>query len=162
MNRGSTLQSGVEAVAARRFPVWLHFLAAVTARAQQLSVRHYDASDGLVHNHVGAIHQDRKGYLWFATWEGLSRFDGHRFTNYGEREGLKHAVVNDITEDRRGRLWVATNGGGGARLLDDPRENMASGPFKPTGAGRLAEVRQLSPVRFRRFKPGQRAVVRRR
>ncbi len=71
-------------------------MAALPARAQRLSVRHYDVSDGLAHSRVTAIHQDRKGYLWFGTWEGLSRFDGHRFTNYGERVG--HAIVNDVAE----------------------------------------------------------------
>jgi ligand-binding sensor domain-containing protein/signal transduction histidine kinase len=87
--------------------------------AQQLSIRHYDVSDGLAHSHVSAIHQDRKGYLWFATWEGLSRFDGYRFTNYGLGDGLGDPIINDIAEDRQGHLWVATNGGGVARLIDD-------------------------------------------
>src|SRR5262250_3091393 len=64
--------------------------------AQQLSIRHYDVSDGLAHSHVMAIHQDAKGYLWFATWEGLSRFDGYRFTNYGPRDGLGDPIINDI------------------------------------------------------------------
>src|SRR5262245_43317286 len=54
--------------------------------------------------------------------EGLSRFDGYHFTNYGVRDGLGHMVINDITEDRRGRLWIATNGGGVSCLIDDPQE----------------------------------------
>ena len=94
--------------------------AASVISAQQLSIRHYDVSDGLAHSHVSAVHQDRKGYLWLATWEGLSRFDGYRFTNYGERDGLGDPIINAITEDRQGHLWVGTNGGGVARLIDDP------------------------------------------
>src|SRR5262245_7610911 len=89
--------------------------------SQQLSIRHYDVSDGLAHSHVTAIHQDTKGYLWFATWEGLSRFDGYRFTNYGLRDGLGDPIINAIAEDQQGRLWVATNGGGVACLIDDPQ-----------------------------------------
>ncbi len=89
-------------------------------RAQRLTLRHYDVADGLAHSWVSAIHHDVKGYLWFGTGEGLSCFDGYRFTNYGTRDGLEHPLINDITEDRRGRLWVATNGGGVARLLDEP------------------------------------------
>lgn len=88
-------------------------------RGQQLSIRHYDVSDGLAHSHVSAMHQDAKGYLWIATWEGLSRFDGYRFKNYTQRDGLGDPIVNDIAEDRRGHLWVATNGGGVARLNED-------------------------------------------
>jgi Two component regulator propeller len=92
------------------------------ARAQHLTVRNYDMRDGLAHSRVNAFHQDAKGYLWFGTWEGLSRFDGYRFVNYDTRDGLGHVFINSITEDRQGRLWVGTNGGGVSRLLDDQGE----------------------------------------
>lgn len=117
--------------AARVATRWLlvALLGFVPVCAQQLSVRRYDVSDGLAHSHVGTIYQDRKGYLWFGTWEGLSRFDGYHFTNYGERDSLGHVIVNAIAEDQRGRLWVGTNGGGVSRLVDDPRE-LASPPKK--------------------------------
>jgi signal transduction histidine kinase/ligand-binding sensor domain-containing protein len=46
--------------------------------------------------------------MWFCTWEGLSRFDGYKFTNYGTDEGLPHAIVNDTLETREGDYWVAT------------------------------------------------------
>ena len=93
--------------------------------AQQLSVRHYDVSDGLANSHVGTIHQDAKGYLWFGTREGLSRFDGYRFINYDARDGLGNPVINALAEDRQGRLWIGSNGSGVARLIDDPREVLA-------------------------------------
>jgi ligand-binding sensor domain-containing protein/signal transduction histidine kinase len=121
---------------AQYLPVWLLLLSAPPVCAQQLSLRHYDVSDGLAHSQVVAIRQDRKGYLWFGTWEGLSRFDGYRFTNYGVRDGLGHPIINDITEDQRGRLWVATNGGGVSRLIDDPREKVSASQTKPTPEGR--------------------------
>ncbi len=89
--------------------------------AQQLSIRHYDVSDGLAHSHVTAIHQDSKGYLWFATWEGLSRFDGYSFINYGAHDGLGGPIINDIAEDREHHIWVATNAAGVARLIDEPQ-----------------------------------------
>jgi ligand-binding sensor domain-containing protein/signal transduction histidine kinase len=132
MTRNRLRQSiaGAAAAAAQYLPVWLLLFAALPVCAQRLSVRRYDVSDGLAHGHVKAIHQDRKGYIWFGTQEGLSRFDGYRFTNYGERDGLGHVIVNDIAEDRQGRLWVGTNGGGVARLIDDPRE----GPFSHQSA----------------------------
>lgn len=83
----------------------------LTGHAQQLSIRRYDVSDGLAHNTITSIYQDAKGYLWFGTFEGLSRFDGYRFTNYSTSDGLGHVITNYIAEDRQGRLWVATNGG---------------------------------------------------
>ena len=78
----------------------------------QLSIHRYDVADGLAHRSVLCIHQDAKGYLWVGTQEGLSRFDGYGFTNYGLRDGLGHPYINAIAEDREGRLWLGTNGGG--------------------------------------------------
>jgi len=99
--------------------------AVVDVHAQRLAVRNYSVAQGLAHNHVQAIHQDSHGYIWIATFEGLSRFDGYRFTNYGRREGLENTLVNDVTEDRLKRLWVATNGAGVARLLNKTAEHPA-------------------------------------
>src|SRR5215470_13945771 len=80
-------------------------LIATSVRAEQFPFRHYDVADGLAHGRVTVIHQDAKGYLWFGTWEGLSRFDGYRFVSYGRSDGLGHHIINDITEDRDGHLW---------------------------------------------------------
>lgn len=89
--------------------------------AQQLAVRRYNMAEGLAHNRINYIYQDRKGYMWFATWEGLSRFDGYEFTNYGMRDGIVNPLVNAIAEDRQGRLWITTHIDGVARLVDVPR-----------------------------------------
>jgi ligand-binding sensor domain-containing protein/signal transduction histidine kinase len=95
--------------------------------AQRLPFHNYTVRDGLAHAQVPAIYQDRKGYLWFGTWEGLSRFDGYGFKSYGMRDGLANPIINDITEDRQGNLWVATQTGGVARLIDDPKQSVQSG-----------------------------------
>ena len=96
-------------------------LLATPAFAQRLPVRVYDVSDGLGHVRVNALYEDRRGYLWIATPEGLDRFDGTRFHTYRTADGLPHLIVNDVAEDRHGQLWVATNGGGVARLHDAGR-----------------------------------------
>src|SRR5215467_916008 len=103
-------------------------LLASAAQAEQLPIKTYTIADGLAHGSVVSIYQDRKGFLWFGTWEGLSRFDGYSFVNYDRRDGLPHVFINHITEDRQGRLWVATNGGGVARLVDYSAQN-GSGKF---------------------------------
>jgi ligand-binding sensor domain-containing protein len=92
------------------------------ATAQQLFVRQYSVADGLVQSRIASLYQDSRGYLWIGTFDGLSRFDGERFTNYRRADGLPSTLVTSIAEDRRGRLWVATHGGGLARLIEDPRE----------------------------------------
>lgn len=95
-------------------------LACGIARAQTLALRHYGVAEGLASGRVNCIRQDSRGYLWFGTWEGLSRFDGVEFRSYGTREGLSNFLLNAIAEDRDGNLWVATQGGGVARLVDRP------------------------------------------
>jgi ligand-binding sensor domain-containing protein len=66
---------------------------------------------GIAHNHINRIRSDSRGFLWLCTDEGLSRFDGHSFTNYTVRDGLPHSWVNDLLETRDGAYLAATDGG---------------------------------------------------
>jgi ligand-binding sensor domain-containing protein/two-component sensor histidine kinase len=84
---------------------------ALSVRAERLPVKAYTTADGLAHNEINKIVRDSRGFLWFCTSEGLSLFDGYRFTNFRTIEGLPHAVVTDIVETRDGDYWVATFGG---------------------------------------------------
>jgi ligand-binding sensor domain-containing protein len=52
-----------------------------------------------------------KVFLWIATWEGMSNYDGHSFTNYSTANGLSHDLVNDFSEAKDGSLYVALNNG---------------------------------------------------
>src|SRR5882672_12417830 len=79
--------------------------------AQRLPLKSYTVAEGLPNNVINKIVRDSRGFLWFCTGEGLSRFDGYSFTNYGVDQGLPHTTVNDFLETRNGELWVATNGG---------------------------------------------------
>lgn len=73
---------------------------------------HYSSDDGLPHNSISDIHQDRRGYLWLCTWYGLSRFDGNSFVNYmmlpGDYSNLSHNRILSVDEDTNGYLWVIT------------------------------------------------------
>ncbi|HSC27840.1 MAG TPA: two-component regulator propeller domain-containing protein [Vicinamibacterales bacterium] len=89
----------------------------------------------MVQSSVRVALQDRRGFLWIGTNEGLSRFDGYRFVNYGTADGLGNLYINDIVEDAQGRLWVATNGGGVARLIDDPPPSTGAPETSPVGQG---------------------------
>ena len=66
--------------------------------AETLPLRIYTAAEGLAHSSVNRIVRDSRGYMWFCTSEGLSRFDGYEFHNFGRRDGLPHRVVNDVLE----------------------------------------------------------------
>ena len=105
------------------------------ALAERLPVRAYTIAEGLAHDQVERIVQDSRGFLWFCTTDGLSRFDGYRFTNYGVRDGLPSARVSDLLESRRdGTYWVATSGGvahfdpaANARLVAEARADGRAG-----------------------------------
>jgi ligand-binding sensor domain-containing protein/anti-sigma regulatory factor (Ser/Thr protein kinase) len=79
--------------------------------AQQIIFKNYAMQDGLVANPVRSIYQDAKGFIWIATWQGLSKYDGYRFTNFSTTSGLSFDLVNDIVEAEPGKLLVALNNG---------------------------------------------------
>jgi len=54
---------------------------AIALRAERLPIRKFTIADGLPHDSVNSIYCDSRGLLWFATREGLARFDGNRFRN---------------------------------------------------------------------------------
>ncbi|NOZ78470.1 MAG: hypothetical protein GXP48_04675 [Acidobacteria bacterium] len=84
---------------------------ALTAHASRLPVQRYTIADGLPSDRVTRVLQGSRGYLWIATSEGLSRFDGYSFLSFGRAEGLPTIGVNDLLETPGGELWVATNEG---------------------------------------------------
>src|SRR5687767_3665240 len=79
--------------------------------AQSLPIKTYAPADGLAHNRVNRIARDSRGFRWFCTAGGLSRFGGYSFANFGTEQGLPHSAVNDLLETRTGEYWVATDGG---------------------------------------------------
>ena len=79
--------------------------------AEQLPIRTYTTADGLARDGVYKIVSDPRGFLWFCTYDGLSRFDGYEFVNYSVAQGLPHRLVSDLLITRRGEYWVATSAG---------------------------------------------------
>lgn len=76
------------------------------ARAGSGLLKHYGTEDGLASNHVYCMLQDRQGYLWFATNNGVSRFDGKVFESYTAAQGLPDNEVVNVWEDAVGRIWL--------------------------------------------------------
>ncbi len=90
-------------------------LVAMSSWPAVIPARHYTTADGLARDSVHCILRDRNSFLWFATGEGISRFDGYGFTNYRVTDGLPDRDVRAIVEARDGSFLVAT-GGGAARF----------------------------------------------
>jgi len=76
--------------------------------AELLPIRTYTTADGLAADSVYGIFADSRGFLWFSTTEGISRFDGYRFIAYGVEEGLPHGIVSAMIETRSGEHWIGT------------------------------------------------------
>lgn len=82
-----------------------------TLRAERLPIKTYTTADGLASNEINKIVRDSRGFLWFCTSDGLSRFDGYTFTNFDTDQGLPHNNVTDFLETREGEIWIGTQGG---------------------------------------------------
>ncbi|HCT30006.1 MAG TPA: hypothetical protein DIW31_04600 [Bacteroidales bacterium] len=67
--------------------------------------RRYTINDGLPSSMVYHAFQDSKGYIWFATSNGVSRFDGYKFENFDLQSGLVDNDVFEIYEDYKHRIW---------------------------------------------------------
>jgi hypothetical protein len=82
-----------------------------TSGIQNYSVRTFSAADGLPHKNVTSIAQDQHGFIWIATWDGLSRYDGYEFKNYYHRPGdstsIPYFTVDQVLVDRYNSVWVA-------------------------------------------------------
>jgi signal transduction histidine kinase/ligand-binding sensor domain-containing protein len=123
-------------------------LAPAIVDAERLPARVFTTADGLANNVVTRIVHDSRGYLWFCTREGLSRFDGHGFTTYTVDEGLPSAVINDLVETREGIYWIGT-GAGLVRFdpLGTPPPATGARPmfrtFQPAADSRTHEVMSL-------------------
>ena len=90
----------------------LTFSSSVRLSAQQLNFRHYGPREGLQQSQIISIYQDNRGFLWFGSYSGISRFDGHRIETLDTSDGLADNSVSDIAGDIAGNLYFATLGGG--------------------------------------------------
>ncbi|MEO8623116.1 MAG: two-component regulator propeller domain-containing protein, partial [bacterium] len=95
----------------------------------------WTTKDGLPVNSVNGLVQDRTGYLWAATFDGLVRFDGIRFTvfNTANSEGLPSNRIVQLSEGRDGALWLATEQSHIVRFRAGRFENIAFENGRPGG-----------------------------
>lgn len=84
------------------------FIFCSTANAQTIPYKQYGTEDGLGHSVVYSSFQDSKGFLWFCTDNGLSRFDGKEFINYTTHDGLPSNFIMSVAETDDSTLWIAT------------------------------------------------------
>lgn len=78
-------------------------------------IRHYSVNDGLSQSSVYNFFQDRTGFLWIGTGDGLNKFDGYKFTVFkhenNDSQSLSNNVIRGILEDSTGNIWIGTEDG---------------------------------------------------
>ena len=77
------------------------------------------AQNGLSHNKVNCIIQDKRGFIWLGTDDGLNRYDGKTFLHFRHRlqdtSSISGNIITDLVEDHDGKIWIATADGGLSR-----------------------------------------------
>lgn len=85
--------------------------------------RHVTTREGLSSDAINSLHQDRSGFLWIATDDGLNRYDGHSVRVYRhdplDPTSIAGSYVSGVVEDRTGSMWVLLGIGGLDRLDPD-------------------------------------------
>ena len=117
--------------------------------AKHLKFTHLTTNDGLSQGYVTAILQDRRGFMWFATRDGLNRYDGNTFVVYknnpNDPGSLSSNFLQDVIEDDHGYLWLASNAGVNRfdptterciRYLHDPNDPTSIGTAYVTSIAR--------------------------
>lgn len=84
---------------------------ALVANGQEPKFRHLDVSDGLPSSTIYQVFQDSKGYIWFSSEAGLTRFDGTYIENFTMDDGLGDNEVFGLFEDKKGRIWARSYNG---------------------------------------------------
>lgn len=85
------------------------------AQRSDLNFINYSSKDGMSSNIVNAVLKDKFGYMWFATEDGLNKFDGNTFTAYrhnaADTSSINANQILSLFEDPSGNLWIGTNNG---------------------------------------------------
>lgn len=82
---------------------------------KDLKFKHLSLEEGLSQSSVLSILQDKNGFLWFGTRDGLNRYDGCNFKIYrhisNDSTSLSNSYIKSIYEDKNGTLWIGTQNG---------------------------------------------------
>lgn len=99
----------------RIWAFWLFWIATATLAQSRFQVYTLNSDNGLAQNSVYDVLQDRKGYLWISTADGINRWDGRSFDHFAhlpsDSNSLYGTNLFSFFEDPMGRLWVAHNKG---------------------------------------------------
>src|SRR5689334_14821515 len=108
------------------------------AQNESLHFEHIGSEEGLSNETVTTILQDRKGFLWFGTFDGLYKYDGYSFTKYqldpSDPNSLSQNFIYTIFEDKDGFIWVSSFEG----LCKFERSTEKFIRYKPSAGGKFS------------------------
>ncbi|MBC7936999.1 MAG: histidine kinase [Rhizobacter sp.] len=91
-------------------------VAETNAQPPVLYFKRLNRQNGLSNNKVNCILQDKRGFTWIGTDDGLNRYDGNNFYIFknkpGDSSSLSGNTITDLYEDKKGTMWIATADGG--------------------------------------------------
>ena len=94
---------------------FLLFFNYTNAQSKRINFKHYSINEGLSQNTVLCLLQDRYGFIWIGTEDGLNKFDGYEFISYkhdnADSSSISHNQINALFEDQDGKIWIATSKG---------------------------------------------------
>ncbi len=85
--------------------ILISFLISLPILGQNPLITNYTIKDGLPSNTVYTSYQDSKGFIWFGTDSGVTKFNGEKFETYSMNDGMSCNEILDIKEDCYGRVW---------------------------------------------------------
>ncbi|MDX2444634.1 MAG: two-component regulator propeller domain-containing protein [Bacteroidales bacterium] len=87
-------------------------LLCIDGNSQSFHFRHLTIEDGLSQSTINCMFQDKKGYMWFGTQDGLNKYDGYKFeilrNDPSDTNSISHSWIWDVFEDSHSYLWIAT------------------------------------------------------
>lgn len=139
--------------------LWTETLWAV--HSEQINFSYISIDKGLSQSTVFAIDQDKKGNMWFATYDGINKYDGYAFTVYQHNEDDPHSIANDIARivktDSRGRVWIGTREG--LSWYDEEKDQFKNYFYEKNGKRlQVNGIAEISPTQLLISTPEQLAL----
>ena len=115
---------------------------------EQINFSYISIDEGLSQNTVFSIDQDKQGNMWFATYDGVNKYDGYTFTIYRHNEDDPTSIANDISRiiktDSKGRVWIGTRDG--LSCYDEEKDKFNNFTFeKKDRQLQINDIAEISP-----------------
>lgn len=102
--------------------LFIYFLLLIvfcSSYGQDYNYIQYTTADGLPSNYVYGVIEDDDGFIWAYTENGIAKFDGYTFKNFGIKDGLSNNDITTMVKDKYGTLWAMPYQGNAAYVVDD-------------------------------------------